>query len=135
MNVSSMFVAQGPSRLAKLRDLLALLALFREITDPITSPQGLRQALAVLIRFAEMLGIDDAWLDRVRSIVLDDAVFNIVLAIVQYLAGVATRNEAGEVHALGEAGQEIVIDAQSFLEWLPLVVQLLALLGQMGGDR
>jgi hypothetical protein len=123
------------SRLAKLQDLLALLAALRELRDPLTSADGLRQAVALLVRLAELLGIDDAWTERVRSIVLDPGVFNIVLAVVQCLAGMALRDEMQDaVRVLLADDHEVLVDAQGLIDWLPLVFQIIALLRQLRGE-
>jgi hypothetical protein len=118
-------VATALAPLGKLRELLALLAALREIRDPIATPIGLRQTIAVLIRLAELAGIEPAWIDRLRTILADPAVFNIVLAIVQYVFGLV---ETDEVSARGQV--EILAEAE-FAEWLPIAIQVIGLARQL----
>jgi hypothetical protein len=109
--------------LSRLRDLLALLMAVQQMREPISSPAGLRQAIELLARLAELLGIDPAWIERLRAILSDEHVFNIVLAIVQYLLFVLWDDD--EVSVLDFSTCEV--DAQSFADWFPLVVDLLTL--------
>jgi hypothetical protein len=71
----------------KLRELLDLLAALRDIRDPLASPEGLHASLELLFRFAEFAGIDRAWTDRIRTILDDPRIFDIILAIVRYMDG------------------------------------------------
>ena len=107
-----------------VRKILDLLSQLREIGDPLTSAKGLRDSLAVLLALISMLGVDAAFVARVQKILDDQGVFNIVLAIVQYLHGLAASDTAGGgVHING-----VTVEAQAWSDWLPLVIELVNLL-------
>ena len=125
------------NRLGKIRDLLSLLGAIRDITEPLTTAGGLRQALSLLSSLADLVGIDPVWSERLASVLRDEGVFNIVLAIIQYVSGAAGKEAAD--HSIrvrvADAGQEVIVDEQSFAAWLPLVIQLLSLLRQIRGGQ
>lgn len=123
------------NRLAALRQVLDLIAALRQPDQPLTTAPGLHNALARLAQVAEAFGIDGAWLDRLKQVLADPAVFNIVLAIVQYLSGLGGKEQAdGSVHIQAAPGAAAIhVDAQSLIDWLPLVVQLLGLLQHIRG--
>jgi hypothetical protein len=123
-----------PSFSTKLRELLDLLAALRDIRDPLTSPEGLRASLELLLRLAEFVGVDRAWTGRIRTILDDPRVFDIVLAIVRYLQGLMeteqviqliAENDTADVQRLAA---ETDLAAQDFLDWLPLILEIIALL-------
>ncbi len=111
-------------RLGRLRDLLDLLADIQQMREPLTTPGGLRQALELLARLAELIGIDLQWIERVQAVLADERVFNIVLAVMQYV--LFSLWEDAEATVFDFSGESCGIDAQSFSEWLPLVLELLA---------
>ena len=84
------------------------------------------------MRLAEIVGIDDAWSGRLRQIVTDPALFNLVLAIVQYLAHLIADKPRDAVITLADVDD---IDAQGLAEWLPVVLEILRLLKQLRGDQ
>jgi hypothetical protein len=111
-----------------------LLAALRDIRDPLTSPEGLRASLELLLRLAEFVGVDRAWTGRIRTILDDPRVFDIVLAIVRYLQGLMeteqviqliAENDTADVQRLAA---ETDLAAQDFLDWLPLILEIIALL-------
>ena len=122
--------------LSKLRDLLSLLADIRAVTAPLTSAEGLKQTLTLVLHLADTLGVDPAWSHRLAAILDDQGVFNIVLAIIQYLSGVAGAEHADNTIRVHLTASEpaVIVDEASFLAWLPLVIQLLSLLRQIRGN-
>ncbi len=110
---------------SKLRELLDLLAALRDIRDPLTSPEGLRASLEPLFRLAEFAGVERAWTDRVRNVLDDPRAFDIVLAIVRYLHGLMDTEQV--VQSIAEHNATDVA-AQDFLDWLPLILEIIALL-------
>jgi hypothetical protein len=120
---------------SKLRELLDLLAALREIREPLTSPAGLRASLELLLRLAEFVGIDPAWTDRIRRVLDDERAFDIVLAIVRYLHGLMTTEEViqsiAQYNTAAEAPSRGEIAAQDFLDWLPLILEIIALLREL----
>jgi len=122
-------------RLGTLRDLLALLAALRDLREPVTSPAGLRQSIALLLRLAELVGVEPAWIERLRKILDDPGAFNIVLAVVQYALGLAAREAAGTVRLAGcESDEGVEVTAEALAEWLPPVIQIVGLLRQIRGE-
>ena len=112
----------------KFRELIDLLAALRDIREPLTSPEGLRASLELLLRLAEFAGVDHAWTDRIRKILDDPRAFDIVLAIVRYLHGLLETEQV--VQAIAERNATDVA-AQDFLDWLPLILEIIALLREL----
>jgi hypothetical protein len=122
---------------SKLRELLDLLASLRNIREPLTSPEGLRASLELLLRLAEFAGVDRAWTDRVRTILDDPRAFDVVLAIVRYLHGLVSGENIIRLIAEEDAATierlaaESEVAAQDFLDWLPLILEIIALLREL----
>jgi hypothetical protein len=107
--------------LGRLRELLLLFATLRRIRDPITTAEGLRQTIEVVVQLADLVGIDPAWTDRLRSILADPAVLRIVLAIVQYVLGLVESDDPATSAALPMPALEDVA------LWLPTAIQVIGL--------
>ncbi|MEX2120998.1 MAG: hypothetical protein WD847_15510 [Pirellulales bacterium] len=122
-------------QLERFRELLRLLAALRQISEPLTTPQGLRKAITALLDLAVFLGLDDALVERIRLILFDEGVFQLVLAIVGYLAGVLRLEEGGGDGRLRlmavDTYAESNVEARGFLEWLPFVLQLIELIRRL----
>ncbi len=89
MSTITATVPQQPlflDRLSKLRDVLELLGLLRDLREPLASPDGLHGVIEVLLGLAEMLGIDAAWIARLRKLADDPRLFEILLAVARYVA-------------------------------------------------
>lgn len=123
--------------LSKLRDLLGLLADIRAITAPLTSADGLKQALTLVLHLADVIGVDPAWSNRLAAILADPGVFNVVLAIIKYLSGVAGAEKSDNTIRVQPSASEpeVIVDETSFLAWLPVVIQLVSLLRQIRGNQ
>ena len=120
-------------RWSKLRDALDLIAAIREVRDPFGSIEEFRKLLELIVRLAEQFGVDQHWLDRWESLLTDERLAQVVLAIAQYVLGVLKRSETST--ALGYvAPQAIVVEARSYAEWLPLVVELLRIVLRLRGE-
>jgi hypothetical protein len=123
-----------PGLTSKFRELLDLLAAFRDIREPLTSPEGLRASLELLLRLAEFAGIDRAWTDRVRAILDDARTFDIVLSIVRYLHGLIATDQImqtlGEYYAADNQSNGDLA-AQDFVDWLPLILEIISLLREL----
>jgi hypothetical protein len=123
------------SSLATLRQVLDLISSLRKLGDPLTSAEDLRASIALLVQLGGALGIDRAWTDRVSSALNDERVFAIVLAIVQYVAGLSGR-ELGDGTLKVQntvTGESLHVEPQALADWLPIVVQLISLLRQIRG--
>lgn len=122
---------------ARLRELLQAIADLQELDVALTSPEGLRHAVEMVLRLGELLGLDDAWLDRLRPIATDDGVLRIVLAVWQFVLGARHDVDADEAVRCRVAGVEtpVVVTQQALADWLPIVVQLISLLRIVRGTR
>jgi hypothetical protein len=121
-------------QLGLMRDALELIGQIRNVQDPITSPGGLRQSIELVLRFAELLGVSGELTDRLRQILADENVFQIVLGIVRFLLGALDDDTAGrELRASFDVGSTVVVEAQALLSWLPIVVQIIHLIRMIRG--
>ena len=123
-------------RLAKLRELLDLVALLHRIEWPIQTADDLRAAIAIVVRLGQLVGIDPQWTARLQSILDNPAVFDIVLAIARFLSSQMAANEAADgVNATSDTPWILEIEPQSFAAWLPIVLQILDLIRQLTQSR
>lgn len=120
----------GWERLTRLRDALDLIAAIREIREPFGSPEEFRKLLTFVVRLAEQFGVDASWLDRWESLLTDDRLVQVVLAIAQYVFGILNRDP---VAPSAQSTQMVVVGEQAFAEWLPLVLELLRLVLRLRG--
>lgn len=121
----------------RVKEILRLVNLLRQLDQPLTTAEGLRQAIEVALEFAELAGLDQAWIDRLRAIAADPTTFNLLLALVQFVDGLLERHEqaqrgrAAVPAQLAAASQhQAMAAAQEFSDWLPVIVQLVALFRQ-----
>lgn len=161
MTVRHTMHAQLARPTQRIRDLLELLAGLRSIDQPLTTADGLRASLELLLRLAEFVGIEPSWTDRIRQILNDPRVFELVLAVVRYLDGFVNAAAPNDgVSAAASTGEQTAqprdintseintsdigdstindsiiatVDAQAFIDWLPIVVQILSLLNKLRG--
>ncbi|HEX4132390.1 MAG TPA: hypothetical protein VHZ24_20335 [Pirellulales bacterium] len=82
-HLASSTLADG---LAALHQLLDLLAALKQISDPLTSAAGLHEAITVLLQVATTAGANPDALAAISRVLNEEVVFNVVLAVVQYLA-------------------------------------------------
>jgi len=119
--------------LDRLRDLLRLISELRAVGD-ITTPDGLRRAIELVLNFAVLLGLEESFVERLRRILEDERVFELALAIVRYLAGLVEFNGVTsegrlQLAAVGEA--PIEVETRGFIEWLPLILQVIELIRRL----
>jgi hypothetical protein len=119
--------------LNKIREILATIRSIRELADPITTATGLQQAIALLEQLATQLGVNPQWIQDLNTILANPTVFNDVLAIVQYLSGLAGHEQPNGTLQVTLAGTQtaVTVDPQGFLNWLPLIAQILSILSQI----
>jgi hypothetical protein len=136
-------------RFARLRQIVELLGQLGQLDEPISTPGGLRAALELLVQVGTMLGIDAAWIAKLQSILSSDAAFRIVLALVRLAmeAGGALAGEVDDERASGAPVDEsasgirlagcdnaqTIVTAQALADWLPIVVEIIALLRALRG--
>ncbi len=116
-----------PLALGKIIELLDLLASLRSAAATVTTAEGLRNVLDLLGRLAALAGVDSSWINRLQSILADQNTFSVVLSIVQYVDGLLAP-PAKPTGPTATAVTSLTVDAQSFADWLPLVMQLIHLL-------
>lgn len=122
---------------SRLRELLQAIADLQDLDAVLTTPDGLRRAVELVLRLGELLGLDAAWLDRLRPIVTDDGVLRIVLAVWEFVLGARHEVDADEAVRCRVSGVEapVVVTQQALADWLPIVVQLISLLRIVRGTR
>jgi hypothetical protein len=122
---------------SRLRELLQAIADLQDLDASFTTADGLRRAVELVLKLGELLGLDPAWLDRLRPIVTDDGVLNIVLAVWQFIVGARHEVDANDAVRCRVAGHEqpVVVSQQALADWLPIVVQLISLLRIVRGAR
>lgn len=122
---------------SRLREVLQVIADLQDVEAPLTSPAGLRRSVELVLRLGELLGLDAAWLDRLRPILTDEGALNIVLAVWQFVLGARHESDVGDAIRCRVAGVEapVVVTQQSLADWLPIVVQLISLLRIVRGAR
>ncbi len=125
-------------RWSQLRNALDLIAAIREVRDPFGSIEEFRKLLELIVRLAEQFGVDQHWLDRWESLLTDERLAQVVLAIAQYVLGVLKRSETSTVltgsSLQAVAPQAIVVEARSYAEWLPTVIELLRIVLRLRGE-
>lgn len=117
-------------RLGRLRDVLELLAAVRELDAPLDSPEQFRKLVGLVVRLGGLFGLDDAWLRRWELLLTDDDLVQVVLAIAHY---VLNRVSPASEQSSGASFVAHSIDRQSYVDWLPLVVELLRIVRQIRG--
>lgn len=113
-------------RTSKLRQILDLLAAVRDLDGSLIERDGLRAYVALVLRFAELFGLDAAWIERLRGVLDNEAALELLLALVRFAASWMSRFDAetnDEVRAALAATP--TVDAAALAEWLPLVLWLL----------
>lgn len=117
--------------LAKFRQALQLVAAIESLPDPLTSADGLREAINSLVQLASLLGVNNAWTSKLAGILQNPALLNVVQSVIQYVLG----NTPAAPGTAAPTSQTHSISEETLNEWLPPVAHLLHVLGQMRGDR
>jgi hypothetical protein len=116
--------------LARLRWLAAWLAEWREMSEPLTEREGLRRTIELVIELGAQFGVEEAWLERLRTVLVNEQVFGIVLAIVRF---VVDRLDGNDERLSAQA--EVTVETAALVEWLPLVLELLQVVWRLRGKR
>ncbi len=112
-----------PPALSKLLQVVDLLEQLGVAAPTITTADGLRNIVNLLGQLGQLVGVDSAWTSKLQTIIADQQVFGIVLAIVQYVDSLlAAKPQAG-----APAAAALTIDAQAFADWLPSATQIVRL--------
>jgi len=132
MTASTLAVRGGPfERLTKLRDLLDLIGTIRDLDDPFGSVEQFRKLVDLVTRLGAFFGVDQTWLDRWESILIDDKLVIAVLAVVRYVLSLTAKSAT--TNRAADAYPAVVIDRHSYVDWLPLVVEFLQLVLRLRG--
>lgn len=127
-------IALSASGLGNWAEILRLIGELRGLRD-LTSPDGLRQAIEAVLGFAQLVGLDERFIEKLRTILADEQAFEIVLAIVRFLVGrikLSERPEEGRFQIASEGGQfSGDVSVRSFVDWLPAVLQILDLIRRL----
>jgi hypothetical protein len=114
--------------LGVLRQILQMVKDLRHIERPLTTAGGLRRTMTLLLQMAEVLGVDEAWQQRLRGVLRDEGSFFMVLGLLRFLLG-----SGGDETAVGSlqvrATDDHVVELQPAViaQWLPLAIQLVQL--------
>lgn len=137
----------APVAFGRIGDLLELIGQIRRLPDNLTSAEGLRQALSLLLGVARFAGVDPHWIERIEAALANEALLNVLLAVVRYVYGAIAREtddgiritlvdaSASRPADAGSTPDDIVVDAQSLIDWLPIAVQIIGLLRQIRGGQ
>ena len=142
---------RGAGRLGKIRDVLSIVGKIRRIDGALTEAEAFRSAVGLVLELAETVGVDWRWTDRLRRILENESIFELVLAIVRYVSGLVesdatdealhvacvegwARAEAGPVGDRCGTNASDTFEAAGLMEWLPLVVQILSLIRNIRGE-
>jgi hypothetical protein len=123
-----------PGRFASLRQLFELVSQIGRLSEPITSPTGLRKATEIVVSLGRLVGIDAAWLDRLRTALDNEVVFGVVLALVRLAAQAATASNDDRGLRISSADADVVLTGQAIADWLPIVLELIELLRTLRGQ-
>jgi hypothetical protein len=121
--------------LGNLRDWLELISALRSFDQPIDSPEGLKQAIAILAQLGETLGLDADWIDEFRAALENPAVFDIVLAVDRYLLTLFAKQAQPSLRVLADSPRDVTSQALGLQEWLAIVTELLQLLARLKGTN
>ncbi|MBX3411587.1 MAG: hypothetical protein KF708_02625 [Pirellulales bacterium] len=122
-------------RTGKLRQILDLLAAVRELEGSLTEPAGLRAYVGLVLRFAELFGLEPSWLERLHGVLKNDATFELLLAMVRYASSWLGRADERPGKSVRAAEAQAAVEASSLAEWLPFVLWLLETWRRLRGER
>ncbi len=124
--------------LATLAELLELLAKLCDLNQPLTTPDGLRNAIELALQLGAAAGIDATWLAWLRENVEQPPVFDIVLAVVAFLSSIVEPSSTNSaIHAWRNAPRTSATAAPpsiSLSQWLLLIGSLVSLLQKILGQ-
>jgi hypothetical protein len=124
-----------PGRFASLRQLFELVSQIGRLSEPITSAAGLRKAIEIVVSLARLVGIDAALVDRLQAALDNEAVFGVVLALVRLAEHAVASGEFDDRGLdFGPADTDVVLTSQAIVDWLPIVLELIALLRALRGQ-
>jgi hypothetical protein len=122
-----------PGRFGSVRQLLELLAQYGRLDEPITTPEGLRQAIQFALAVGRLVGLDAGWLERLQAALDNEAVFDVVLALLRLAAQAATASNDDAGLRISTADADVVLTGQAIADWLPIVLELVELIRLLRG--
>lgn len=120
-------------RFAGIKGLVELLKSLGRLDEPITTPAGLRRVIEVALSLGKLAGLDATWLQRMQSALDNEAVFELVLALVRLAAQAATARNHEKGLRIQTADAEVLLSATAINEWLPIVLELIELFRLLRG--
>ena len=91
----------------------------REASDPFGSLDGLRGAIALILRLGTTLQVNPIWLAWLQSISDDEPLLDVLLAVGQYVEHLIETPAADQISQ--PAGEKSYIQAVDFSQWLSLL--------------
>lgn len=110
-----------------LRDLLDLVAILRDTSEPIDSPEGLRRAIDGLLKLGQSLGLDPELLAKLRTLIENPRIFEVMLAVARYLVDLIDRSSSELVKPLVDLEPHAVDPGT----WLAIILEVIALLRRL----
>lgn len=106
----------------------------RDSADDLAEPEKLRKVLENLIELADLIGLDAAFADKLRSIVGNPQVLGIVARVIGFVLRGLGRDEADPseprpVSALA------TVEVQSMAVWLPVALEILRVVWAIVAER
>ncbi|HEX3869588.1 MAG TPA: hypothetical protein VHV77_04045 [Pirellulales bacterium] len=83
--------------LSVLAEILDLIDTLRQLGDPTTSADALKEAIALVLQLATSFGLDQAWLDRISQVLNNQQLLAIAQAVLQYLASLSVQGREPSV--------------------------------------
>jgi hypothetical protein len=115
--------------LLTLRQTLVFVTQLRGVQQPLTTPAGLIATVRILLRLAQLSGVDESWRQRLRKVEREESVQHIVLGLLRFLLGEAGEELTGGNLRVELTGGELVeLSPETIARWLPLAIQLIQLL-------
>ncbi len=122
-------------RFGSLRQLVELLSRLGRISEPITSPAGLRQTIEAALAIGRLVGLDGVWIDRLQSAIDNEAVFGVVLALIRLAADAATARSDENGFRVTSVDADVVLSPKALADWLPIVLELIELFRSLRGRK
>lgn len=133
MKTGDTFCPTNVSSFGTLSELLDLLFKLSRLNEPLNTPGGLRSAVELLLRLSSLIGLDSDYVAWLRAVLDKPAVFNLVLAVVNYL--LSAIEPAHPTFSANDRTQNVsttsTTQAIPIAVWLSLIAELAQLLQKL----
>lgn len=125
----SVVLSVQAARWGRWRELAGVLAGLKQLDGRWSDPATLRRGIELAIRLGELLGAEPEWIARLKSVLENERLWEVVRSLVAWVTSWGDEGEtaeSGTVVAWSEPSATTV-EAQSLAVWLPVVLELVAL--------